>query len=158
DDPARVVVGGAVSRGQAERRVERRLVGIVDPGELLELAAPSPGVESLRVALLAHLERRVDERLDERRLADHLAHELARGPIRTHGGAHGYAAVADDLCGYEPDPQDVGVPVLSAEPKALREVGPDDVAIEHGDPAASLHQQHDEYVRDRGLPGTRESG
>jgi hypothetical protein len=35
DDPTRVVLGDAVDRGQAERRIERSLPGIVDAGELL---------------------------------------------------------------------------------------------------------------------------
>ena len=70
-------------RVQHQLGVERRLVGVVDAGEARELAGPGLGVEALRVALLALLDRRVDEDLDERqagRLVDR------RGPGRGRRG------------------------------------------------------------------------
>src|SRR5205807_9590876 len=43
----------------------RRLIRRAHSGEAGELAGPSARIEALRVALLAHLQRRVDEHLDE---------------------------------------------------------------------------------------------
>src|SRR3954454_21696256 len=68
-----------------ELRRVRRLVRVVDARHALDLAAPRLRVEPLRVALLAQLERRVDEDLDERQpraLVD-LARESAVRPVRT---------------------------------------------------------------------------
>ena len=56
------------------------LVGVVDAGEAGDLAGAGLGVEALGVALLAHLERRVDEHLDERQ---------ARGLVERPGRGRG---------------------------------------------------------------------
>src|SRR4051812_44202481 len=59
---------GALLRRE-RRRVEhqlgglRRLVGRIDAGEVLDLAAPRLPVEPLRIAALREAERRVDEHL-----------------------------------------------------------------------------------------------
>src|SRR6185312_12131353 len=52
----------------------RRLVRRVDAGEVLDLAFERACIESLRVALLTDLERRVDVDLDELACIDQLAH------------------------------------------------------------------------------------
>ena len=60
------------------------LVGVVDAGEAGELAGPRLLVEALGVALLAQLERGVDEHLDEgqARLGVHGPHPVAVRPGR----------------------------------------------------------------------------
>ena len=60
-----------------------RLVGVVDAGEARDLAGPGLGVEALRVALLALLDRRVDEDLDEREAGRRRA---PAGPARGRPG------------------------------------------------------------------------
>ena len=56
------------------------------------------------------------------------------------------------------DAVDVRVAVLRAEAQALREVGPDLVAVEDRDVAAVLGQPLDEGVRDRALSRARQAG
>src|SRR5688500_7072585 len=53
DAGADVLLGGV----QHELGLRRRLVGVVDAGEALQLSGPSFLVEALRVALLADIER-----------------------------------------------------------------------------------------------------
>src|SRR4051794_37957486 len=64
DDARRGLVDGEV-RCQDEVRIDGGLVRVVDPGEAGDLAGPSARVETLRIALLADLEWRVDEHLQE---------------------------------------------------------------------------------------------
>ena len=74
----------AVGRGEHQLGLVGRLVGVVDAGEPGDLAGPGLGVEALGVALLALLDRRVDEDLDEGqvgRLVDR-AGPLAAGAVR----------------------------------------------------------------------------
>ena len=58
-------------------------VGVVDAGEPRELARARLGVETLRVARFAHLERGVDEHLEEREAGRRRA---ARAPVRVRPG------------------------------------------------------------------------
>jgi hypothetical protein len=58
----------------------RRLVGAVDAGEVLDLAAAALRVEAPWVALLGDLERRVDEDLDELALAESVAGPVGARP------------------------------------------------------------------------------
>src|SRR4051794_28143748 len=56
---------GERRRRQADLRRRRRFVRIVDPGHPDELTGAGAGVQALRVALLAELQRGVEEHLDE---------------------------------------------------------------------------------------------
>src|ERR1043166_1800977 len=60
EDFARVVLGETSGRAEAELRIERLLVGIVDAGEALDLAAARLGAHALDVALLAAFDRGID--------------------------------------------------------------------------------------------------
>ena len=76
-----------------ELRRRRRLVGVVDSGEALDLAGERLRVEALDVASRALLDRRRDVHLDERpALLDHRARLLPRLLVgRDRGGEHGGA-------------------------------------------------------------------
>ena len=114
------------------------LVRVVDAGEALELAGAGLGVEALGVALLAELDRRVDEHLDEREIGRgvELPHRVAVGPVGAHerherdeaGVGHQGRDVADAA--------DVLGSVLGAEAEVAVEAVADVVAVEHvGRPA-----------------------
>src|SRR5262245_31226973 len=124
-DRAGVVLDRDPDGGQPDLGTHRRLVGIVHAGEALQLAALGLGIEALRVPRLAHLDRRVHEDLDEAVGTDQRPALVPGRRVRTHGRADSHAAVANDLGGDEADPPDVGVPVLAAEPEALRQVRAD---------------------------------
>ena len=66
---------------RARDRGLRRLVRVVDAGQAMQRARAGAPVQALGIALLAHLERRVDVDLDER-----------RGPPRRGGGARARGA------------------------------------------------------------------
>src|SRR5512132_1740758 len=139
---------------ERELGVERRLVRIRDPGELLDLAPEGLLVEPLDVALRADLDRGLDEDLDEA-VAHQLARlvaELAVGGDR--GGDH-RDAVAGEQVRDERDPADVGVAVLLGEPETLGEVLADHVAVEHLDPRAAVAQLGLHQVGDGRLAGAR---
>jgi hypothetical protein len=100
--------------------VQRRLVGVADAGELLDLAAAGLGVHAFHVTVLADRERGVDEDLDELVLAHHPPHRFTRTSVRGDGGADDGAARGGRLHRDEADPQDVGVAVFAAEAESLR--------------------------------------
>jgi hypothetical protein len=74
----RLGVGVAVLGPQQQVGRLRRLVRVVDAGEVRDLAGAGLGVQPLGVARLADRERRVDEDLDERQ---------AGGVVRVAGAA-----------------------------------------------------------------------
>jgi len=45
---------------QSDLWIGGTLIGVVDPGETLDLAPASPGLEALAIALLARIERRIE--------------------------------------------------------------------------------------------------
>ena len=150
--------GVKLDRVERDLGIQRRLVGIADPGELLDLAAPRLGVHPLHVALLADRQRRVDEDLDELVLVHQRPHSVARRPIRGDRGAHHRPAVAHDLAGHEADAQDVGVAVLAGETQALREMSAHHVAVELGHLAPRLEQENRQHRRGRRLAGAAQPG
>src|SRR5581483_7746979 len=78
-----------LARGKGQLRIERRLVGRVDAGEIVQIAAPRLAVEALGVALLANVERRVDEDLDELALLQDVARHLPLSAERRDEGDDG---------------------------------------------------------------------
>src|SRR3954466_13881881 len=78
--------GGLLGRGgggvDSQVGILRRLVGGVDAGEVLQVAAPRLLVEAFWIAPLGHVERRVDEDLDELPLAQQRPRHLS---LRTKG-------------------------------------------------------------------------
>src|SRR5919108_3319612 len=138
-------------------RIRRRLVGVGDAGELLDLPGPGLRIEALDVAPLALLHRGLDVRLDEAavHLRSRLVPDLAirRDRSRDHGNL-----VARQQIGDESHPADVRVPVLLREPEPLGEVLANDVAVEDLELRAAPPQLPDQQVRDRRLAGPRKPG
>ena len=58
----------------------------------------------------------------------------------------------------EADPANVGVAVLFAEAETLGQVGPDDIPVEHLDPATALAENLLQVAGQRGLPGSGQAG
>src|SRR5689334_13243907 len=82
DDRLGGILGRANGRVDPDLWVFRRLVGGIDSGEVLEVAAPCFLIESLRIPALGHAERRVDKYLAE--LA--FFHQVPRqSPFRPEG-------------------------------------------------------------------------
>src|SRR5262249_4007273 len=133
------------------RAVARRLVRIVNPREVLDLAAPRFGVQSLGVTLFADFQRRVNEDLDEMSSADHIPHVVARRAVRADRRADGHAAVPHDLRSDKSDAADVDVPVGFAEPQTLRKARANDVAIQQRDRAAVFEHEREENLGRRGF-------
>src|SRR5690242_18107067 len=79
DDAIGMGFGIAEGGVEAEVRVERRLIGRVDAGEMLDLAGAGLLVEALRIALFGDRQRSVDMDLDELAGADQLASHVALG-------------------------------------------------------------------------------
>ncbi len=65
----------------------RRLIGLIDAGEILDLACKRPLVEALGIARDHGLQRRLDVNLDELALRGRIAHKPAFGPERRDEGA-----------------------------------------------------------------------
>src|SRR4051812_14320196 len=76
------LLGRFAERLEVDFGVQRRLIGRIEPGEVLDRTAQRALVEALRVAPGAFLERRVDEHLDELALAHDRAGEVALGAKR----------------------------------------------------------------------------
>ena len=138
--------------------VFRRLVGRIDAGEVLEVAAPRLLVEALGVPLLGHAERRVHEHLAELVLL----HQLARQPpfrAERRDERHQH-----DQAGIHHQPRDLGdaADVLDAvgfgEAQVLVETVPHVVAIEQIRVPAQRVQLLLDDVGDRRLAGARQSG
>src|SRR5215208_7560716 len=157
EDLLRRLLGRLLVGLDGELGVLRRLVGVRDAGELLDLAGARLGVKALDVALLADLERGLGVDLDEplAHLVPCLVADVAVGRDRSGDNRD---AVAREQVGDEGDAADVGVAVLLRETEALGQVLADDVAVEYlelGSAAAELLHQ---LGRDRGLPRAGEAG
>ena len=97
--------------------------------------SPGPGllVQALGVALLAQLDRRVDEHLDERQAGRRVQrpHQVAVGPVRADQRHEGDDAGVGQQAGHVPDPADVLGPVGGGEPEVAVEAEAEVVAVEH---------------------------
>src|SRR3954454_19852425 len=125
--------GGGVLAGP-DPQVGRfgRLVGVVDAGHARDLAGASAGVQALRVALLAELQRRVDEDLEE---VD--ADLLVDGPrgvavrrIRADQRDDGDGAGVGEVAGHVRGPPDVLGAVLLGEAEVAVDAVAQVVAVE----------------------------
>src|SRR5262249_21910302 len=128
-------------------------VGVVDTGEVLELAGPRLLVEPLRVALLARLNRRVHVDLDKRQAAldvqgTHAVAVLAVGA--DEGGDRDDARVGEQL-GDLADAADVLFAVLGRETQVLVQPVPDVVAVEHVSQMAPLYKGMLQSIGNRAL-------
>ena len=118
-----------------------------DTGELLDLAGAGLLVEALQVALLAHLDRAVDEHLDEVPLLHDGAHLVAVGAVgRDERGQGDQPGVREELR-HLADAADVLGPVLGREAEVLVEAVADVVAVEDVGPDAALEETLLEIAR-----------
>ena len=131
-EDARRALGGRLLLGaDVHVGARRRLVGVADAGELLDLAGEGLRVEALHVAAGALLDRGVDEHLDEgAELLDQAARRGARLDVGRDRRDQRHDAGAGEAAGDPADALDVRVAVLLREPEALGEVGAHDVAVE----------------------------
>ena len=149
------VGGGGI---QPDVRLERRLVGRVDAGEMLDLARPRLLVEALRVALLDDVERRVDEDLEELAGADQLArHPPLRAERRDEGDEHDQPGVDEELRRLG-DAADVLDAVGVGEAEVAVEAVADVVAVEQVGVAAHQVELLLDEVGDGRLAGAGEAG
>src|SRR5262249_38731137 len=89
---------------------------------------------------------------------DAFLHFFARLAIRRNGGDHDNHAVAREQLGDEADAADVGIAVLAAETKALREIGANDIAIQEFGFGLRVAEAFHELIRDSALPRSRHAG
>src|SRR5690625_3044624 len=116
---------------EPELRLFGCLVGVRDPGELLDLALARELVEPLAVAPLAFLQAGRDMDFDEGAMClDHLAHCRPRRRIGSDRGAERNTAILGDLARDIADPADIDVAMLLRKAKLRRQVLAHDIAIE----------------------------
>ena len=159
DDERGRLLGRAALGLEPELGARRLLVGIVDPGEVEDLAGVRLRVQTLRVAALALGERRRDVDLDERRvLLGHPARLLPRFLVGRDRGDDDHGAGTCEPGGDPADPGDVLVAVLLREAEALRQPLAHDVAVEPVDERAALLELAGDEPGDRRLTRGREAG
>ena len=111
------------ARAQQQVRAQRRLVRVVDAGEVRDLAGARLGVEALRVARLARPRagcRRTPRRTAGRRRRGSRAARVAVGAVRADQRDERDHAGVGDQPGDLADPPDVLVAVLGAEARGRR--------------------------------------
>ena len=86
DDAVGEIAGAFVERVENQFGIGRRLVGRIEPGEILQFAAPRLLIQPLGIAPLAGLQRRIDEYFDEFARRDEFARHLALRPERRDEG------------------------------------------------------------------------
>ena len=65
DNSARQLLRSRIAGSQMDFGIFRRLIGLIDPGEVLDFASQRLRVETLRIASNARVEWGIDEDLDE---------------------------------------------------------------------------------------------
>src|SRR5712692_4338438 len=123
-------------------RVERRFIGIVDAGEVLQLAGASFLVEPFGIALLTGLDRSIEVYLDKRQLPRNMQGPGAF-PVLAVGAdeaRHGEDAAIGKKLGYLTDATDVLFPISCGKTQILIEAMADIVAVEDVCQMAALHE------------------
>src|SRR5438552_11784375 len=115
----RIELGRMRDRIQADCRIHRRFVWIVDPGKAFDIAVPGLCVHALRVTRFADLQGSIDKDFNKAIGADHRAHVVARGAVRTDGRTDSRSPMAYDLGRDETDAANVQVPIFFVESQAL---------------------------------------
>src|SRR5436190_6435538 len=156
DHPGRAV-GDLLAFGVDHELCGQRLfVGVRHAGELRDFSGQGSGVQPLRVAADALVERGLHIHLDER--ADLFAHLVAdRAVGRDRGRDHRHAVPREQLRDVA-DAADVGVAVFAREPEALGEVLAHLVAVEDFDGDAATTQLCAHGGRERGLARAGQPG
>ncbi len=121
----------AIVRDDPHLGRRRRFVRIRYAGELGDLTRARPLVQTLHVALLADLDRRVDVDLDEP--VDGRPDLVAHRAVRRDRRRHRHDPVAGQQRRDPPDAADVRVPIGLREPESRRQVLAHLVAVEQLD-------------------------
>lgn len=120
------------------------LIGVINTGKALDLAATSTGVDTTLVGLLAVLERGGDvDEVEVSSLRDGVAGVLPRVLVGGDGGGDDGGAGAGQLGGDKGNALNVGVAVLAGEAQLGGELVADGVTQQQGDGAATLLVQGD---------------
>ncbi len=145
----------------ASRRISaifRRLVGLIDAGEILDLAGKRALVEALGVARDAFIERGIDENLDELALRQQLAHHAPLGAERRDERAqHDEAGVGHQLGDFA-DAADVLDAVALGEAQVAVETVADIVAVEQQRMRTARVQAGFDQIGDGRFAGARQAG
>src|SRR5947207_932412 len=88
-------------------RMLGRFIWIVYARKVTYFPASGPCIHALTVALLTFFQRSIDKDLDKIILANHVAHVIPGGTVRTYGGAYGDSSMPYDLGGDKPDAPNV---------------------------------------------------
>ena len=140
--------------------VLRRLVGVVDTGEALDESSTGLHVQSLRVTLLANLDRDVHEHLDKVGIAGRVdvASQLTVAGVRGDEGDDGHDTGISEELGDLGHTADVLCAVLGGETNVAVEACADVVAVEDVAQLASVHEGTLEGVGDGTLATATEAG
>ena len=129
------------------------------PVKFLTSAPAGLGVEALRIAALALLDRGVDEHLDEPQSGRvvHGTGAVAARPVRADHRHESDDAGIGEQPGDLADPADVLVAVLGGEPEIAVDAEPQVVTVEEVRRLPGRDQQPFDLGRHRGLARTREA-
>jgi len=119
--------------------LSRRLVGVVNTREALDLAISCLGVNAAPVSLLRVLKRRRNvHEVKATVLLDQLAGRFPAFLERRDRGGNNHRAGLGKFGSDESDAANVAVPVIAGEAELRGELGADGLAEEEGDGAAAL--------------------
>ena len=125
-------------------RLFRRLINLIDAGEILDLAGQRLLVEALGIARDTILKRRIDENLDEFALVHEFAHHPAVGSEGRDEGAENDQPRIGHQLRHLADAADVLDPIGLGEAKILVQPVADVIAIEQdGMDAAGMKLRFD---------------
>ena len=155
-DPSHALFLALAIRSHDDVGRHRRLVGIGNPGEVLDLSATRLLVESLDVSLLAHRQRAVDIHFKE--AADELARALPRPAVRRDRGRDRDHARPVLEQREVRDPPDILVAVFPREPEPRRQPRPDLVAVQDHDRKAAGPDPRLEEAGQGALPRRGQAG
>lgn len=141
----------------------RRLVRRRDAGKRLDLPRPRLLVESLHVALFAHLQRGLAVDLDEIAVHDQAAHALAVGTERRDEGGHRDHTGLDKQLGHLADAADILHAVHIRKPEIAAQAVADIIAVQHEGAAFQrmqffFHRMRQGRFSGPGQPGEPQDG
>jgi len=149
DDLRHALLDGFLTRLAVHLGSERRLVGVVNAGEALDLPGACLLVEALHVAGFADLDRGVRVHLHE--APDERSCLVAYGAVGGDGRRDRDSTVPRDEIRDEGDPADVDVAIFLREAQTLREVLAHDVAVQDLRPNAAPRELTRDLLRDGAL-------
>ena len=131
DNTVSKLAGAFGERVKNQFRISRRLVGQIDPGEILQLTSPRLLIQPLGVAPFTRLQRGIDEDFNEFAGGDELACNFPFGPERRDEGDQRDQSGFNEQFSHFGDAADILDAVGFGEAKIAVEPVPDIVAVEH---------------------------